>query len=71
MPRKELTLTDFGRWIEKQPGGVLAFCTATGLKFWTVNAWRTRPGTPRDAHKDIIRTHFPECPILHGSGTGE
>ena len=58
---KKLT---FAEWLKKEGLTMETFCRETGIKFSTAQKWAYCDAVPRDAYADIVREHYPNCPLV-------
>ena len=54
----------FADWLKKEGLTLEVFCRVTGIKFSTAQKWAYIEAVPRDAYADIVRKHYPKCPLV-------
>ena len=54
----------FADWLKKEDLTIEVFCRVTGIKFSTAQKWAYVDAIPRDAYADIVRKHYPKCPLV-------
>ena len=54
----------FADWLKDEELTVEEFCRKTGIKYSTATKWAYCEAVPRDAYADIVRKHYPKCPLV-------
>lgn len=57
-------MTEFRHWLSKTGYTIETFAKEVGLHYATVAKWSSGVSKPRDVSKIVLRTRFPNCPLV-------